>query len=106
VRVERAAGPDEKRHGFSLRRFGLMLLALALAHFATAVAFGHAVPRALGNLAEDTVVLIAVVSVAACVRSRIRRGAPTADTAGGPSPRGPAALGDDRRRRLRHRSGS
>ncbi|MEV6546096.1 hypothetical protein [Streptomyces sp. NPDC051665] len=54
-------------------RLALALLAVAIAHFATAVAFGHSVPGALETLAEDTVMLVAVVSAVACVRSRMRR---------------------------------
>ncbi|MFJ2831507.1 hypothetical protein ACIPC1_28775 [Streptomyces sp. NPDC087263] len=70
---ETTAESDAKRYGFSLRRFTLMLFAIAIAHFATAVAFGHSVTNALGTLAEDTALLIAVVSVGAYVRSRMRR---------------------------------
>lgn len=54
-------------------RLALGLLGVAIAHFATAVAFGHSVARALETLAEDTVMLVAVVSAVACVRSRMRR---------------------------------
>ncbi|WP_405948414.1 hypothetical protein OG588_19520 [Streptomyces prunicolor] len=54
-------------------RFALALLAVAIAHFATAVAFGHSVAGALETLAEDTVMFVAVVSTVARVRSRMRR---------------------------------
>ncbi|MFC8427991.1 hypothetical protein [Streptomyces sp. NPDC057253] len=64
---------DEKKRGFSLLRFTLMLIAIALAHFATAVAFGHSVTSALATLAEDTVMLIVVVSAVAYIRTRMRR---------------------------------
>ncbi len=53
--------------------FVLALLAIAIAHFATAVAFGHYIASALETLAEDTVMLVAVVSAVACVRSGMRR---------------------------------
>lgn len=65
--------PDEKKRGFSLLRFTLMLFAIAIAHFATAVGFGHSTMNALETLAEDTVMLFAVVSVVACVRFRMRQ---------------------------------
>ncbi|MFD4527468.1 hypothetical protein ACFWP7_26750 [Streptomyces sp. NPDC058470] len=70
---ETTAESDEKKYGFSLLRFTLMLCAIAIAHFATAVAFGHSVTNALATLAEDTALLIAVVSAGAYVRSRMRR---------------------------------
>lgn len=73
VKAEITAESDAKKRGFSLLRFTLMLFAIAIAHFATAVTFGHSVTNALGTLAEDTVMLIAVVSVVAYVRSRMRR---------------------------------
>ena len=72
--VGEAAAVDEpggNTRGFSLLRFALMLLAVAIAHFVTAVAFGHSVMDALENLGEDAVLLIAVVSVSAWVRSRM-----------------------------------
>ena len=43
-----------------------------IAHFATAITFGHSVTDALGTLAEDTVILIVVVSVVTYIRSRMR----------------------------------
>ncbi|MEV5959461.1 hypothetical protein AB0M11_37950 [Streptomyces sp. NPDC051987] len=64
---------DQEKTGFSVVRFALMLCTIALAHFATAVTFGHSVPGALGSLAEDTVMLAVVDSVVAYVRSRMRR---------------------------------
>ncbi|WP_406436299.1 hypothetical protein OHB00_20190 [Streptomyces sp. NBC_00631] len=67
------AESDQKKTGFSLLRFALMLFAIAIAHFATAVTFGHSVSSALGTLAEDTVMLTLVVSLVAYVRSRMRR---------------------------------
>ncbi|MEU1183823.1 hypothetical protein ABZ464_40610 [Streptomyces sp. NPDC005820] len=67
------AEPDKKKRGFSLLRFTLMLCAIAIAHFVTAVTFGHSISNALGALAEDTVMLIAVISVIAYIRSKIRR---------------------------------
>lgn len=73
VKVEMAAESDEKKRGFSLLRFALMLFAIAIAHFATAVTFGHSVTNAWGTLAEDTVMLVFVVSTVAYVRSRMRR---------------------------------
>ncbi|MFI5888419.1 hypothetical protein [Streptomyces sp. NPDC051554] len=63
----------ERQRGFSLLRFALMLLAIAVAHFVTAVTFGHSVTNALETLAEDMALLIAVISVVAYVRSRRRR---------------------------------
>ena len=54
-------------------RFALALLAVAIARFATAVAFGHSVASALVTLAEDTVLLVVVVSAVAWVRSPARR---------------------------------
>ncbi|MFE2424822.1 hypothetical protein [Streptomyces hokutonensis] len=51
----------------------LGLVAVAIAHFATAVAFGHSVASALETLAEDMVMLVVVASVVAVVRSRKRR---------------------------------
>ncbi|MFD8076850.1 hypothetical protein ACFV3E_29830 [Streptomyces sp. NPDC059718] len=65
--------PDEEKRGFSLLRFTLMLCAIVIAHFATALTFGHSVTNGLGTLSEDTVMLIVVVSVVAYVRSRMRR---------------------------------
>ncbi|WP_097273084.1 hypothetical protein [Streptomyces sp. TLI_55] len=70
------ADADEKKHGFSLLRFALMVLALPIAHSATAITFGHSVTNALGTLAEDTAMLIVVVSTVAYVRSRVRRETP------------------------------
>ncbi|MEU6198073.1 hypothetical protein [Streptomyces sp. NPDC047061] len=67
------AEPDEKSQGFTLLRFTLMLFTVAIAHFATAVAFGHSVTNALETLAEDTVMLMVAVSVVPCIRSRVRR---------------------------------
>lgn len=71
--VEMTGEPDEKKRGFSLLRFTLMLFAIAIAHFATAVGFGHSIMNALETLAEDTVMLFVVVSVVAYVRFRMRR---------------------------------
>ena len=51
-------------------RVVLGLVAVAGAHFATSVVFGHSVASALEALAEDTAMLVAVVSVVAVVRSR------------------------------------
>ncbi|MGY4976251.1 hypothetical protein ACWCYL_03630 [Streptomyces sp. 900105755] len=67
------AESDEQKPGFTLLRFTLMLLAIAIAHFATAVAFGHSVTNAWGTLAEDMVMVVVVVSVVAYIRSRMRR---------------------------------
>jgi hypothetical protein len=50
-----------------------VLFAVAIAHFATAVTFGHSVAGALESLAEDLVMLVAMVSTVAWVRSRMRR---------------------------------
>ncbi len=75
-RPEKADGPDGRERGFSLPRFALVLVAVAIAHFTTAVGFGHSVPNALGALAEDMVVLVVVISAAVYVRSRMRRSAP------------------------------
>lgn len=69
----KTATPDREKRGCSLLRFTLMLFAIAIAHFATAVTFGHSVMSALGTLAEDTVMLAVVVSVIAYVMSRLRR---------------------------------
>ncbi|MFD4556263.1 hypothetical protein ACFWP5_18440 [Streptomyces sp. NPDC058469] len=65
------SGPPRGRAGET--RFALGLLAVAIAHFATAVAFGHSVASALETLAEDTAMLVAVVSTVAWVSSRTRR---------------------------------
>lgn len=73
VKAEMTADADEKKHGVSLLRFALMLFAVAIAHFATAVTFGHSVTNALGTPAEDAAMLIIVVSTVAYVRSRMRR---------------------------------
>lgn len=54
-------------------RLAVALFAVALAHFATSVTFGHSVASALETLAEDTLMLVAVVSVVAAVRWRLRR---------------------------------
>ncbi|MFC8342288.1 hypothetical protein [Streptomyces sp. GKU 895] len=67
------ADADEKKHGFSLLRFALMLCAIAIAHFAAAITFGHSVTNASGTLAEDAVMLLVVVSTVAYVRWRTRR---------------------------------
>ncbi|WP_406005444.1 hypothetical protein OG440_04135 [Streptomyces sp. NBC_00637] len=67
----------ETRRGWPLPRFTLALCAVAVAHFATAVAFGHSVGEALGALAEDTVMLLVVLSVVAYVRARTRPKAPS-----------------------------
>ncbi|MFD8723963.1 hypothetical protein ACFV2H_39915 [Streptomyces sp. NPDC059629] len=73
VKAEMTAESDEKKPGFTLLRFTLMLFAIAIAHFATAVSFGHSVTNVLGTLAEDTVMLNVVVAVVAYIRSRMRR---------------------------------
>ncbi|MFJ3306871.1 hypothetical protein ACIPSA_27845 [Streptomyces sp. NPDC086549] len=70
---EKTATRDREKRGFSLLRFTLMLFAIAIAHFATAVTFGHSVMSALGTLAEDTVMFAVVVSAIAYVGSRLRR---------------------------------
>ncbi|WP_262064223.1 hypothetical protein [Streptomyces sp. STR69] len=59
-------------------RLALALLTVTIAHFATAVAFGHSVAGALESLAEDLVMLVAVVATVAWVRSRMRRRRPQA----------------------------
>ncbi|MDX2543254.1 MULTISPECIES: hypothetical protein [Streptomyces] len=64
---------EKKKRGFSLSRFALMLLAIALAHFLTAVGFGHSVADALWTLAEDAAMVLVVVAVAAYIRTRMRR---------------------------------
>ncbi|MFJ2902562.1 hypothetical protein [Streptomyces sp. NPDC087212] len=74
------AEPDEKKPGFTLLRFALLLFAIALAHFATAIVFGHSVTHALGSLAEDTAMLIVLISVVAYIRSRMRRKAKKAQS--------------------------
>ncbi|MBV2358058.1 hypothetical protein KUM39_27560 [Streptomyces sp. J2-1] len=70
------AESDHKKPGFSLLRLGLLFFAISLAHLATAVAFGHSVANALKAFGEDTVMLIAVISVIAYVRARMRRKKP------------------------------
>jgi uncharacterized membrane protein YdjX (TVP38/TMEM64 family) len=72
-KVDMAGETAGKRRGFSLLRFALALFAIAIAHFATAVAFGHSTTDALETLASDTVMLIVVLLLAVCVRSRMRR---------------------------------
>ncbi|MBY8882551.1 hypothetical protein [Actinacidiphila acidipaludis] len=67
------AGPDGQRRRFSLPRCALALFAVAIAHCATAVTFGHSVTNALENLAEDSLMIAVPVMAVATVRSRLRR---------------------------------
>lgn len=66
------ADSGRKRPWLASPRLALALFAVALAHFATALAFGHSVTGALGSLAEDTVLLAVLLAVIAYVRSRAR----------------------------------
>lgn len=66
------AGSGRRRPWIASPRLALAFFAIALAHFATALAFGHSVTGALGSLAEDTILLAALLSVIAYVRSRTR----------------------------------
>ncbi|MEU5040277.1 hypothetical protein [Streptomyces griseorubiginosus] len=66
------AGSGRRRPWIASPRLALALFAIALAHFATALAFGHSVTAALGSLAEDTVLFAVLLSVIAFVRSRAR----------------------------------
>ncbi|MFD5403694.1 hypothetical protein [Streptomyces griseorubiginosus] len=66
------AGSGRRRPWIASPRLALALFAVALAHFATALAFGHSVTAALGSLAEDTVLFAVLLSVIAFVRSRAR----------------------------------
>ncbi|MER6559269.1 hypothetical protein ABT300_16320 [Streptomyces sp. NPDC001027] len=73
MKAEMTAESNEKKPGFTLLRLTLVLFAIAIAHFVTAVAFGHSVTNALWTLVEDTVLLIIVVTVVAYIRSRMRQ---------------------------------
>ncbi|MFF7950496.1 hypothetical protein [Streptomyces griseorubiginosus] len=66
------AGSGRRRPWIASPRLVLALFTIALAHFATALAFGHSVTGALRSLAEDAVLFAVLLSVIAYVRSRTR----------------------------------